>query len=121
MGQPIIHVPLIRRGRHRVESGNIIPGDLKKKVFYPPTKQLAWPLQSVEAMHTVRFSKKNTNRGLPFMIDAKCFKTFHQIVFDYLYLVQIIWIKLFVFTFSDQFHWMSFFWIKLLGSMYCEK
>ena len=31
MGQPNILVPLIRRGRHRVESGNIIPGDLKKK------------------------------------------------------------------------------------------
>ena len=31
MGQPNILAPLIRRERHRVESGNIIPGDLKKK------------------------------------------------------------------------------------------
>ena len=31
MGQPNILVPLIRRERYRVESGNIIPGDLKKK------------------------------------------------------------------------------------------
>ena len=77
MGQPNILVPLIKRGRHRVESGNIIPGDLKKKVFYPPTKQLAaWPLQSVEAMHTESFSKKNAKMGLPPFLVSKSFKLF---------------------------------------------